>query len=131
MTFEPILISTLFLTHLTIPSQFLQAYRFNAVAYRLWTEEIVFWHFSTAIKFEIKLEASNQFAKALMLKSTRLIRLFSTDAPLVKTAFYDLHLHLGGKIVPFAGYHLPVQVRQAEIYCQVYNFLFFTCSTKD
>ncbi len=28
---------------------------------------------------------------------------------LVKTAFYDLHLELGGKIVPFAGYHLPVQ----------------------
>lgn len=28
---------------------------------------------------------------------------------LVKTAFYDLHLSLGGKMVPFAGYHLPVQ----------------------
>lgn len=28
---------------------------------------------------------------------------------LEKTAFYDLHLSLGGKIVPFAGYSLPVQ----------------------
>lgn len=32
--------------------------------------------------------------------------------PLVKTAFYDFHLHLGGKMVPFAGYELPVQVRE-------------------
>merc|ERR1719171_1170310 len=29
--------------------------------------------------------------------------------PLVKTALYDLHLSLGGKMVPFAGYELPVQ----------------------
>lgn len=28
---------------------------------------------------------------------------------LEKTALYDFHLNLGGKIVPFAGYHLPVQ----------------------
>ena len=28
---------------------------------------------------------------------------------LVKTALYDLHLSLGGKMVPFAGYELPVQ----------------------
>ena len=26
-----------------------------------------------------------------------------------KTPLYDLHLKLGGKIVPFAGYLLPVQ----------------------
>jgi aminomethyltransferase len=36
-------------------------------------------------------------------------RAFCTGEPLVKTAFYDLHLQLGGKMVPFAGYHLPVQ----------------------
>lgn len=35
-------------------------------------------------------------------------RKFSTEK-LEKTAFYDLHLSLGGKMVPFAGYHLPVQ----------------------
>lgn len=33
----------------------------------------------------------------------------SSDAPLVKTEFHKLHLELGGKMVPFAGYELPVQ----------------------
>ena len=33
----------------------------------------------------------------------------SSDEKLVKTSFYDLHLSLGGKMVPFAGYELPVQ----------------------
>ena len=38
-------------------------------------------------------------------------RTFGTDAaaPLAKTALYDLHVQLGGKMVPFAGYALPVQ----------------------
>ena len=35
-------------------------------------------------------------------------RQFTTEK-LEKTAFYDLHVSLGGKIVPFAGYSLPVQ----------------------
>lgn len=38
-----------------------------------------------------------------------LARNFATNTPLVKTALYDLHLELGGKMVPFAGYELPVQ----------------------
>jgi len=33
----------------------------------------------------------------------------AADAPLAKTALYDLHVSLGGKMVPFAGYSLPVQ----------------------
>jgi len=33
----------------------------------------------------------------------------AVDGPLLKTAFYDLHKELGGKMVPFAGYELPVQ----------------------
>ena len=38
------------------------------------------------------------------------IRWFSSsDEKLEKTAFYDMHLDLGGKMVPFAGYELPVQ----------------------
>lgn len=39
------------------------------------------------------------------------IRLMGTDAskPLAKTAMYNYHLELGGKMVPFADYHLPVQ----------------------
>lgn len=30
-------------------------------------------------------------------------------APLAKTALYDMHVALGAKMVPFAGYSLPVQ----------------------
>lgn len=38
-------------------------------------------------------------------------RMFATesDKPLAKTALYNYHLELGGKMVPFADYHLPVQ----------------------
>jgi hypothetical protein len=31
-------------------------------------------------------------------------RFMSGSQELVKTAFYDMHLELGGKMVPFAGY---------------------------
>jgi aminomethyltransferase len=33
----------------------------------------------------------------------------AADAPLKRTALYDLHLSLGAKMVPFAGYEMPVQ----------------------
>mmetsp|Transcript_29770 Transcript_29770/g.49798 ORF Transcript_29770/g.49798 Transcript_29770/m.49798 type:complete len:410 (-) Transcript_29770:196-1425(-) len=36
-------------------------------------------------------------------------RFLSTDAELMKTSLYDMHLGMGGKMVPFAGYSLPVQ----------------------
>lgn len=32
----------------------------------------------------------------------------ANDESLVKTALYDLHKELGGDMVPFAGYELPV-----------------------
>jgi aminomethyltransferase len=32
-----------------------------------------------------------------------------SDAPLHRTALYDLHVALGAKMVPFAGYDMPVQ----------------------
>ena len=32
----------------------------------------------------------------------------SSSEPLVKTALYDLHVEIGGDMVPFAGYELPV-----------------------
>ena len=32
----------------------------------------------------------------------------ASDASLVKTALFDLHKQLGGDMVPFAGYELPV-----------------------
>eukprot|EP01041_Mallomonas_annulata_P006353 gene6353-12849_t len=37
------------------------------------------------------------------------LRSFSTPASEIKTSLYDLHLEIGGKMVPFAGYSLPVQ----------------------
>ncbi|MFN8570770.1 MAG: glycine cleavage system aminomethyltransferase GcvT [Gemmatimonadaceae bacterium] len=33
----------------------------------------------------------------------------SSGGPLKRTPFYDIHVALGGKIVPFAGYEMPVQ----------------------
>lgn len=33
----------------------------------------------------------------------------SSQEPLRKTALYDLHVSLGGKMVPFGGFHMPVQ----------------------
>ncbi len=33
----------------------------------------------------------------------------ASNQTLAKTPFYDLHLELGGKMVPFAGYAMPVQ----------------------
>src|SRR3954468_22893061 len=35
-----------------------------------------------------------------------------TTAPLKRTAFFDIHQKLGAKIVPFAGYEMPVQYPQ-------------------
>ena len=32
----------------------------------------------------------------------------ATEEPLVKTSLYDFHKELGGDMVPFAGYELPV-----------------------
>ena len=48
--------------------------------------------------------------RTLASRAARATRLFSA-APekLERTALYDLHLQLGGKMVPFAGYALPVQ----------------------
>lgn len=51
------------------------------------------------------------FSKVRSVKAvTKLVRHFSVEPEdLIKTALYDLHLQQGGKMVPFAGYHLPVQ----------------------
>mmetsp|Transcript_6354 Transcript_6354/g.15823 ORF Transcript_6354/g.15823 Transcript_6354/m.15823 type:complete len:418 (+) Transcript_6354:112-1365(+) len=40
--------------------------------------------------------------------ATRSFASSSSDEPLVKTALYSLHKDLGGDMVPFAGYELPV-----------------------
>ena len=33
----------------------------------------------------------------------------SSDIQLLKTPLYDLHVELGARMVPFAGYSMPVQ----------------------
>lgn len=38
----------------------------------------------------------------------------SSSENLVKTALYDLHIELGGDMVPFAGYELPVLYKGGE-----------------
>ncbi|KAH9971042.1 hypothetical protein BGW80DRAFT_1325362 [Lactifluus volemus] len=38
----------------------------------------------------------------------RLRKLATTSTPLRKTALYDFHIQHGGKMVPFAGYHMPL-----------------------
>ncbi len=47
--------------------------------------------------------------RTTIIPATKNVRGFAASASEVKTAFYDLHLELGGKMVPFAGYTLPVQ----------------------
>ena len=39
----------------------------------------------------------------------RLLSSSSEEQSLLKTALYDFHVAKGGKMVPFAGYYLPVQ----------------------
>ena len=52
---------------------------------------------------------TSSMASAFAAASQRALgrRAFSSDA-LLKTMLYDLHLERGGKMVPFAGYELPV-----------------------
>ena len=46
----------------------------------------------------------------------------STDSDISKTVFYDHHLAAGGKMVPFAGYLMPVQyssgIMQEHLHCR-------------
>mmetsp|Transcript_17639 Transcript_17639/g.55189 ORF Transcript_17639/g.55189 Transcript_17639/m.55189 type:complete len:402 (+) Transcript_17639:64-1269(+) len=54
---------------------------------------------------------------------TRAVRAFSSSEPLIRTALYDWHKELGGKMVPFAGYELPVQyeglgVKTEHLHCR-------------
>ena len=47
----------------------------------------------------------------MLARASTCVRRLATaaDAPLARTALYDLHVEMGGKMVPFAGYSLPVQ----------------------
>lgn len=52
----------------------------------------------------------------------------SDKSDLKKTVFHDLHLSHGGKMVPFAGYEMPVQyelgIKQEHIHCRTKAGLF-------
>ena len=39
----------------------------------------------------------------------------STDGTLSKTSLYDLHVANGGKMVPFGGFHMPVQYTDLSV----------------
>ena len=56
----------------------------------------------------------SRVSKAAPMAAPMAKRAFGTE-PLVKTAFFDLHKELGGKMVPFAGYELPVQYTGAGV----------------
>ena len=55
---------------------------------------------------------STVFQRTLIRAATaplaRQQRTFASSEPLVKTALYEMHKELGGDMVPFAGYELPV-----------------------
>lgn len=40
-------------------------------------------------------------------------RAFASDADLLKTPLYDLHVKEGGKMVPFAGWSMPIQYKDS------------------
>jgi len=47
-------------------------------------------------------------ARSLFANSKRTFAASSSSEALVQTALYDMHKELGGDMVPFAGYELPV-----------------------
>lgn len=58
----------------------------------------------------LRIAGTNALLKSLRAKPAvaRSMATASSNEPLVKTALYDLHIELGGDMVPFAGYELPV-----------------------
>ena len=54
-----------------------------------------------------KLKLNHSITKGVVSASFRCCS--GSSEELLKTAFYDLHIAMGGKMVPFAGYNLPVQ----------------------
>lgn len=63
--------------------------------------------------------SSKKMSKMLLSSSLRVVRSgtarqFSSAEQLAKTSFYDMHNELGGKMVSFAGYSLPVQVKELQ-----------------
>ncbi|KFA64218.1 hypothetical protein S40285_00865 [Stachybotrys chlorohalonatus IBT 40285] len=68
--------------------------------------------------------ASTSLLGATAVSAGACRRRYASDlstAPLKKTPLYDLHVANGGKLVPFAGYHMPVQYDQVSL-AQSHNF---------
>ncbi|GAX85338.1 hypothetical protein CEUSTIGMA_g12755.t1 [Chlamydomonas eustigma] len=53
---------------------------------------------------------------------------FADDANLKKTSLFDLHVSLGGKMVPFAGWSMPIQYKdsiiEATTHCRAHGSIF-------
>ena len=65
---------------------------------------------STLLRRGIKSSSKSTTKPAAAISPTRSFAAATTseDEPLVKTSLYNLHKELGGDMVPFAGYELPV-----------------------
>ena len=66
---------------------------------------------STLLRRGIKSSSKSTTKPAAAISPTRSFAAAATtseDEPLVKTSLYNLHKELGGDMVPFAGYELPV-----------------------
>eukprot|EP00878_Enallax_costatus_P044060 GHUV01052227.1.p1 GENE.GHUV01052227.1~~GHUV01052227.1.p1 ORF type:complete len:138 (-),score=20.32 GHUV01052227.1:241-654(-) len=68
-------------------------------------------------------------APAFTQLSSRLqLRSFADDANLKKTALYDFHVAHGGKMVPFAGWSMPIQykdsIMESTTWCREHASLF-------
>jgi aminomethyltransferase len=65
--------------------------------------------------------------RSVFKNKTKLARLFSTEN-LQRTSLYNWHIEKGGKIVPFAGYELPVQYKDGlmkeHLHCRQSSSLF-------
>ncbi|XP_051125576.1 aminomethyltransferase, mitochondrial [Andrographis paniculata] len=69
---------------------------------------------------------TRQLAKAE--KKTIARRCFASEADLKKTALYDFHVQNGGKMVPFAGWSMPIQykdsIMESTVNCRENGSLF-------
>ena len=60
--------------------------------------------------------ASRCLAPAARRVQARFLSAAAADGPAPKrTALYDMHVDLGGKMVPFAGYELPIQYKESLV----------------
>ena len=60
------------------------------------------------------LVAARSLLKRTVARNNAVVRNFGSSESLVKTALNDLHKELGGDMVPFAGYELPVLYKGTE-----------------